>query len=130
MTLVISINSPAPSPAPGQTDVSEIRMVGGLFMERQFRTLASRWRDETRVLSSIQAKVFNGNYQRIMAMGAPVLPLIFHDLRDHGGQWYWALECITGDNPAVGAETVQQAKDAWLAYAVERGYLNADERRN
>ena len=130
MALVISVNSPAPSPAPGPTGVSEIRTVGAPSIEHQFRALFSQWRSETRVLSSIQSKVFNSNYQRIMAMGKAVLPLIFDDLMNNGGQWYWALECITGDNPAIHAESTREAKEAWLAYAAEHGYLNANERRN
>jgi hypothetical protein len=99
-------------------------------IEQEFRMLVSKWRSETRVLSSIQAKVFNRNYQRIMAMGKAVLPLIFADLMNNGGQWYWALECITGDNPSMNARTVQEAKSAWLEYAVQHRYLGAHERRN
>jgi hypothetical protein len=107
-------NPPAPSPA----------------IEQEFRLLVSQWRKDTRVLSSIQSKIFHRSYQRIMAMGKAVLPLIFDDLLRNGGQWYWALECITGDNPADTAADLQEAKSAWLAYAAQHGYLNAHERRH
>jgi hypothetical protein len=99
-------------------------------VEQVFKTLVEQWRKETSVLSSVQAKIFNANYQRIMTLGRQVLPLIFRELRDRGGQWYWALECITGDNPAAGAQNISEAKRAWLTYAVQRGYLGADERQN
>jgi hypothetical protein len=99
-------------------------------VEQVFKSLVEQWRRETSVLSSIQAKIFKPNYQRIMTLGTPVLPLIFRELRDRGGQWYWALECITGDNPAAGAANICEAKRAWLKYAVKRGYLIADERQN
>ncbi len=75
------------------------------------------------MLSSIQAKIFNPNYQRIIGMGAPVLPFIFSDLRDRGGQWYWALECITGENPALAAKSLPEAKQLWLDWAKEHKYL-------
>ena len=99
-------------------------------VEQAFKTLVDQWRKETSVLSSVQAKIFNANYQRVMTLGRQVLPLIFRELRDRGGQWYWALECITGDNPAASAQNISEAKQAWLRYAVERGYLGADERQN
>jgi hypothetical protein len=99
-------------------------------VEQVFKNLVEQWRKETSVLSSIQAKIFNPLYQRIMTLGTQALPLIFRELRDHGGQWYWALECITGDNPAAGAQNISEAKRAWLTYAVQRGYLGADERQN
>jgi hypothetical protein len=93
-------------------------------VEHNFRKHAESWRQETRVLSSIQAKVFNQHYQRIIGMGKAVLPLIFSELRGRGGHWYWALECITGDNPASNAATIPEAKAAWLAYGVQRGYIS------
>jgi len=99
-------------------------------VEQIFKKLVEQWRKETSVLSSVQAKIFNANYQRVMTLGRQVLPLIFRELRDRGGQWYWALECITGDNPAASAQNISEAKQAWLRYAVERGYLGADERQN
>ena len=87
-------------------------------VEQVFKTLVEQWRKETSVLSSVQAKIFNANYQRVITLGRQVLPLIFRELRDRGGQWYWALECITGDNPAAGAQSISEAKQAWLRYAV------------
>jgi hypothetical protein len=92
-------------------------------VQREFAFHAEAWRRETRVLSSVQAKIFNRHYQRIMAMGPNALRLIFSELKERGGHWYWALECITGDNPASDAKTITDAKIAWLQYGVQRGYL-------
>ena len=86
-------------------------------LSREFQDCAKRWRQETRILSSIQAKIFNSHYQRIIGMGRAALPLIFADLKEIGGHWYWALECICGENPASGAETLPEAKRLWLEYA-------------
>jgi hypothetical protein len=92
-------------------------------LEQEFREYARLWWQETRVLSSIQAKIFNPHYQRIIGMGRAVLPFIFSELRDRGGQWYWALECIVGQNPAAHAETLPEAKHIWLEYARANNYL-------
>jgi hypothetical protein len=107
----------------------QVRRVAALTAAQieDFYKYLERWKKETRILSSIQSKIFNQHYQRIMAMGKPVLPLIFSELRNNGGQWYWALECITGHNPAVGATNIPEAKQVWLDYAVEHGYLPADD---
>ena len=92
-------------------------------IRQAFLEHAELWWQETRLLSSIQAKIFNVHYQRIIGMGKPVLPFVFSFLRDRGGQWYWALECITGENPAAKADSLQDAKRIWLAYATEHKYL-------
>jgi len=56
-------------------------------------------------------------------MGHAALPFIFSELRDRGGQWYWALECICRENPAADAKTLPEAKHLWLEYADKHGYL-------
>jgi hypothetical protein len=89
----------------------------------EFKNYADKWWKETRILSSIQGKIFNQYYQRIIGMGKPVLPFIFADLERRGGQWYWALECITGENPADSATNLDQARRMWLDYAAKNGYL-------
>jgi hypothetical protein len=94
------------------------------LLSSEFKTYADRWWKETRILSSIQAKIFNQNYQRIIGMGRQVLPLIFADLKRRGGQWYWALECITGENPAAAATTLDEARKQWLDYGIEKGHLS------
>ena len=88
-----------------------------------FADRASRWRKQTRILSSIQSKIFHRDYQEIIGMGRPALPFIFADLRDNGGHWYWALECICRDNPAREAKTLPEAKRLWLEYAQEGGFI-------
>jgi hypothetical protein len=93
-----------------------------------FRTYADKWWSETRILSSINGKIFNQNYQRIIGMGKPVLPFIFADLKQRGGQWYWALECITGENPAATATTLDEARSMWLDYASRNDYILDDSR--
>ena len=64
-------------------------------------------------------------YQAIMAMGEAALPYILEDLRERGGQWYWALEHITrGRGPRIDpAWATRQVKAAWFEWGRTRGYL-------
>lgn len=95
-------------------------------LELDFKTHSDQWKKETRILSSISAKIHNPHYQRIIGMGKSALPLIFSELKNNGGQWYWALECICGENPAMDAKTLPEAKQMWLEYGIKNNYLSND----
>jgi hypothetical protein len=99
-------------------------------LEAEFQKQSRGWHNDTRVMSSIQKKIFNEHYQRIIGMGKPALPLIFRELKERGGYWYWALECITGLNPAASATNIEEAKRAWLEFATSANYINVDQGRN
>jgi hypothetical protein len=89
-----------------------------------FTRLAEQWEDETWPFSFVERKIMHPAYQRIMAMGQAALPFILGRLRDHGpDHWFWALQMITGENPANGQDTMDGATEAWLAWGRERGYL-------
>jgi hypothetical protein len=62
-------------------------------------------------------------------MGKPVLPLIFRELKERGGYWYWALECITGLNPAASAASIEEATRTWLEFAASAHYIDVDKGR-
>lgn len=101
------------------------RQVSGSEIEQQFRVLASRWRNQTGLLSSPTRQAAHPDYLRIIAMGRLALPFVLRELRDHGGQWYSALEAITGINPipqdAVG--NIREMKAAWLAWGESQGLV-------
>jgi hypothetical protein len=61
--------------------------------------------------------------QRIIAMGWAVVPLLLKELRRQPDHWLWALQAITGEEPARGAETLQAAARAWLDWGRKRGLL-------
>ncbi len=94
-------------------------------LRHTFHILASRWRDETGMLSSPKQKAMHTDYQRIIGMGTDALPLIFRELRDYGGHWYWALGAITRHNPVPleYSGNMVKMKQYWLEYATENGYL-------
>jgi hypothetical protein len=64
-------------------------------------------------------------YQRIIGMGAPVVPLILEELRREPDQWFWALEAITGENPvpAGSAGKVREMAAAWLEWGKRHGLI-------
>ena len=89
--------------------------------EEQFNALAQRWYRETGMLSFINQKAMHPAYQRIIGMGRNALPFIFRELSENRGDWFWALESITDENPADGITNFRQASKAWLVWAQERG---------
>jgi hypothetical protein len=91
----------------------------------RFRELASRWRNDVRSVSSTTDRVLHSAYQDIIGMGERVLPLIFRELEQHGGHWFWALRHITHQNPVSSddAGNVHKMSEAWLEWGREHHYL-------
>src|SRR6266849_701211 len=63
-------------------------------LEQEFTSLAQQWRRETRHVSSIHERSMNRAYQKIIALGQDVVPLILRDLEDTRDHWLWALDII------------------------------------
>lgn len=61
-------------------------------------------------------------YQQIIGMGPLALPFIIDRLRTRGGHWYWALMCITGEDPVEPGHSgkVPIMQRAWFAWADDR----------
>jgi hypothetical protein len=92
----------------------------------EFQIQASEWKRDTLAMSSLSDMFTHPAYQRIMAMGKPALRLILEDLRKETEHWFYALEFIVGKegkDVAQGAETVDDAKSAWLEWGYKNGYL-------
>lgn len=64
-------------------------------------------------------------YQRIIGMGQEALPYILEDLRTRGGQWFWALNAITGMSPVPpdASGNARRVREAWLQWGKDRGYI-------
>jgi hypothetical protein len=91
--------------------------------EREFRTLADRWRRETRYVSSVNKTAMHPAYQQIIGMGKEVIPLILRELERTRGHWLWALFAITKHDPAPEGATFDEAVDAWLDWGRRHRYL-------
>jgi hypothetical protein len=96
---------------------------GASPIQSKFESLVVEWKEATGFLSSTDDIAIHPAYQQIIGMGSDALPLIFQELRDRGGYWYWALKAITGDDPVPETDRgkVQLMKKAWLKWAEDRG---------
>jgi hypothetical protein len=92
-------------------------------LAQNFQRLAETWRRETGFFSFMQQKAVHPAYQRIVGMGWAVVPLLLKELQHQPDHWLWALQAITGEEPARGTETLQAAAEAWLNWGRERGLL-------
>ena len=81
----------------------------------EFDSLAEQWHGETHLLSGADIELHPA-YQRIIGMGRPALPFILKNMRAFGGHWFWALEAISGENPARDTSRVSEGIAAWLRW--------------
>ena len=92
----------------------------------RFADLAATWRAETRLCSSATEIVLDSSYQRIIAMGEPVIPLILSELEERADHWSWALAMLSGANPVPrDAEgDLHAMRMAWLAWGRAEGLID------
>jgi hypothetical protein len=92
-------------------------------LAERFADLVQRLREETALLSSPTAQAAHPAYQQIIGMGPAALPLLFRELEDHGGHWFWALKAITGVDPVPPEDRgrVHAMRQAWLRWGLEQG---------
>ena len=94
-------------------------------LEEEFRALADKWRRETRLLSSDSDIAANFAYHQIIGMGEKALPLIFREMQERGGRWFWALRAITRKNPVKPEDrgNVRKMIQAWLEWGKQHKYV-------
>lgn len=94
-------------------------------VKQEFEELARVWKRETAISSNLTKIVLHPAYQRIMAMGPAVIPLILEDLSRKPAHWFWALHNLVppGKDPAKGLTNIRAATDAWVKWGKEEGYL-------
>ena len=91
-------------------------------LAQRFRALVSDWKAQSRPLSNTIQMSLLRPYQQIIGLGRGVVPLILEEMTRQPGQWFWALEVITGDDPVpvTVRGNVRAMTDAWI----EWGRLN------
>jgi hypothetical protein len=92
----------------------------------RFQRLADEWKQQSRYLSNSAQMALLPAYQRIIGMGWPAVPLILEELRREPGQWFWALEAITEENPVPpeDAGKVREMARAWVEWGQARGLIS------
>jgi hypothetical protein len=93
-------------------------------LEQLFLTLAEQWRHERGPASSTTQLAMCPSYQRIIGLGAAVVPLLLRELERQPDHWFWALKAITGVDPVPAASRgkVSEMAERWLAWGREQGY--------
>lgn len=94
-------------------------------MSRKFRRLVRKWENDTAYVSSIHQIILHPSYQEIIGMGQSVIPLIFNELENRTGLWFWALQALTGEDPTTEnthGNFAEMRRD-WLSWGHEHGYL-------
>jgi hypothetical protein len=92
-------------------------------LRQEFQELSPRWRLATEQSSDPLEKIAHPAHLRIIGLGPQVLPLVFSELADRGGLWFWALEALTGDDPVIQPATMKEVREAWLSYGRQHGYV-------
>lgn len=94
-------------------------------VEKQFNVLAEQWYLETLHSSGYLDKILHPSYQRIIGLGKTVIPFILNELKDHPGEWFWALRALTGEDPTTAAMAGKKDKiaKAWLNWGKQNGYI-------
>ena len=87
-------------------------------IEPVFEALASKWRQETRHISSTTKLIMHPSYQSIIGMGPKVVPLLIRRLQQRPEHWFWALSAITRQNPVKpeDAGSISKMTEAWLEW--------------
>ncbi len=79
-------------------------------LHREFLDLAVQWREATFGQSLAAPGILHPAYLRIIGMGEQAIPWILEELEERGGQWYVALQSITGQDPVAKKDRGQRPK--------------------
>lgn len=103
---------------------SEAYLEGGV--EKLFSTLADTWDAQVFMTSSLEKQVLNENYQRIIGLGPTAIPLILRRLKSMGGNWFWALRAIAGEDPISADDygDYEEMRKSWVKWGVAKGLIN------
>ncbi len=64
-------------------------------------------------------------YQGIIGLGAPAVPLILAELHREPAQWFWALKAITDEDPVPpdAAGDIGRMARFWIEWGIRKGLL-------
>ena len=92
-------------------------------LRQEFQELSARWRLATEQSSDPLEKIAHPAHLRIIGLGPEVLPLVFSELAERGGLWFWALEALTGEDPVTQPASMKEVREAWISYGRQHGYV-------
>lgn len=99
--------------------------------ETWFNLRSDRWEKDTAIYSAPGETYLHKDYMAIITKGIEnpehIIPLILKRLTQQGGDWFFALEKITDENPALACEDYDCAVAAWTDWAKQRGMIKASD---
>ncbi len=96
------------------------------YPQIRFSRLKEEWENATIASSSISEISMHPSYQQIIGMGPIAIPMILGELQKKPQHWFWALKCITGEDPVppeLRGRTKEMAK-IWLKWGKTQGYIS------
>ena len=91
----------------------------------RFQRLAYQWLSETEFSSDIGQITAHPAYLQIIALGPEVIPYVLRQLKCELGHWFIALRALAqGDDPGSKQKTMVDARNAWLEWGTEQGYID------
>jgi hypothetical protein len=108
-----------------QTAKSDQELPASSSLAARFQMLVERWRENTGMSSSVSKILKHPDYQEIIAMGEPALPLILRELRDRPNLWFPALKAIAKSSPVPPEQQSDPkiAREAWLTWGRTKGLI-------
>lgn len=98
-----------------QDNVTSSEVTNQRQLRRVFDELRRQWRNDTKYISSATQICEHPAYQKIIAIGEPMLPFIIEEVRNERGHWFYALHKITGFVPDnIQNLPFAQIRQAWL----------------
>ena len=97
-----------------------------LSLKENFNSIKEMWWSETKNISIPSEKYKNKYYQEIINFGKNIIPYLLEDLDTPNGDWIYALNKITGENP-VKSENIGQfhkMKQDWINWSKNRKELS------
>ena len=93
-------------------------------LELRFKQLVQEWKHERNPFSSRPDEwAMCWSYQKIIAMGPRVIPLILTELRTDPDHWFWALSALADADPVPPSKRGQfsEMTQAWLNWGEQNG---------
>ena len=66
-----------------------------------FEDLKNKWWVESSIYSNPRNLYTNENYKKIISLGKKIVPILISDLNTPNGDWFQALQEITGESPIL-----------------------------
>ena len=90
-----------------------------------FDRLATEWRRDCGLLSSVEQIAAHPSYQRIISIGTPVIPFILRDLQREPDHWFVALSEITKEDPIPSSARgrIADMAKAWIEWGKVNNHI-------